>query len=86
MPRPRPDDDPDEFDEYPEGVYRDDPDDDPTTPCPYCREPVYEGASYCPRCENYLTREDAPPAAKPTWVWVCLILALAVAVLWVIGR
>lgn len=85
MPRHRdddPDDSDDDFDadEYPEGVYRDDAD-DPSVPCPYCREPVYEGAQFCPRCENYLSREDAPRDAKPLWVWVCLALALAAAVL-----
>ena len=37
---------------------------------------VPEDAQYCGKCENYLSKEDAPPDRKPAWVWVCLILAL----------
>lgn len=78
MPRTRPPDD-DEFDDLPDGVYHDD--DLPTVPCPYCREPVLEDVGRCPACESYISAEDAPPARKPTWVWVCLILALLASVL-----
>lgn len=82
MPRNRePESDWDDEDELPEGVYYDE--EEPTAACPYCREPIYEGAQYCPKCENYLSREDQPPAAKPAWVWICLILAL-LASLWVL--
>ena len=82
MSRSRPDDDPDDDeDDLPEGVYYDSDDTPETVPCPYCREPVYEDAQYCPRCENYLSREDAPADRKPMWIWICLILGLA-AMLW----
>lgn len=80
MNRRRPDHDPEDWDDdaedLPEGVYLD-PDDGLTVPCPYCREPVPESARFCGRCENYLSKEDAPADPKPLWVWVCLILALA---------
>lgn len=68
--------------EFPDGVYADD--DEPTVPCPYCGQDLYEGADYCSRCENYISREDAPPDKKPVWLWVGLILALAAALMWVL--
>ena len=77
MTRRRPDDDWDDEDDLPEGVYHDDPDVTVTVPCPYCRNPVPEEAQFCGRCENYISTEDAPPDRKPVWVWVCLFLALA---------
>lgn len=80
MPRYQPDDDDD--DDLPDGVYNDEP---ASVPCPYCREPVSEDAQYCSRCENYLSAEDAPPARKPTWIiiglLVCLLLAIMMAFL-----
>lgn len=78
-------DEPDEDDEFddddlPDGVYHDDA--PVMVACPYCREPVYEEAQYCPRCENYISAEDRGAGnAKPLWVWVCLILALAASLL-----
>ncbi len=69
----------DEDDDLPEGVYHDADDGPSTVPCPYCREPVYESAQFCPRCENYLSKEDARGDRKPMWLWVCLILALLAA-------
>ncbi len=66
------DDDDDDDEELPEGVYHDD--ELPTVSCPYCKADILEEAQYCPRCENYLSREDAPPAGKPLWIWVLLIV------------
>lgn len=63
----------------PDGVYHDE--EEPTVPCPYCRADVLEDAQYCPRCENYLSKEDAPAPAKPTWVWVLLIVATGLMIL-----
>lgn len=80
MPRHREDDWDDEDGDLPEGVYHDaDDGGPPTVPCPYCREPVYESAQFCPRCESYISREDARGDRKPLWIWVCLILALLAA-------
>lgn len=67
-------------DDFPDGVYRDD-NDSVMVPCPYCREPILEEAQYCPKCENYLSHEDAPAGSKPAWIWVCLLLGLA-AMIW----
>jgi predicted nucleic acid-binding Zn ribbon protein len=81
VPRYQPDDD--EDDDLPDGVYDDD--EPPTVPCPYCREPLPEDAQYCSRCEKYISAEDAPPARKPTWIviglLVCLLLAIMMAFL-----
>ncbi|MGL6095987.1 MAG: hypothetical protein ACRC7O_09360 [Fimbriiglobus sp.] len=75
--------DDDEFDDddLPEGVYHDDGDEPATVPCPYCRTAVPEDAQFCGKCENFISREDAPPDGKPAWVWVCLILTLAATLL-----
>lgn len=67
--------------EYPEPDAEDE-DGAATVPCPYCREPVWEEAQFCPRCERYLSREDAP-AGKPLWVVVGALVCLAVALYWV---
>ncbi len=64
----------------------DDDDDDSTEPCPYCRAPIFEDAVRCPSCDNYLSREDAPPARKPWWIIIGILLALAVALMWVFFR
>jgi len=81
--RHNPDPDEDDFDddELPDGVYHDDADEPSTLPCPYCREPVYEGAQYCPRCENYLSKEDTPGERKPTWIWILLIVTLLASIM-----
>jgi predicted nucleic acid-binding Zn ribbon protein len=78
MTRRRPaDDNPDDWDDLPEGVYHDpDEGETVTVPCPYCREPVPDDARFCIRCENAIARDEAAGDRQPTWVWVCLILAL----------
>lgn len=82
MPR-RYDEDDEDDDDLPDGVYHDDG--LATVPCPYCREPVPDDASRCPNCENYISAEDAPPAQKSTWIviglLVCLLLAIMIAFL-----
>ena len=70
--------------EFPEPDGEDEGDDeDDTIPCPYCRRPVYEDAERCPHCENYLSREDAPPGLKPWWIVLGLLVCLAIALGWV---
>lgn len=54
--------------------------DDETIPCPYCGEPVYEGAELCPHCRSFISFEDAP-RRHPWWIWIGVGLALA-AMLW----
>jgi hypothetical protein len=75
-----------EDDDLPDGVYSEDEDEgEPTTPCPHCRRHILEDSVYCPHCENYLSEEDAPPAPKPWWFVLGVILCLGIALLWAIG-
>jgi hypothetical protein len=57
-----------------------------TIPCPYCGEDVYEDAERCPHCANYLSREDAPPRARPWWIILGALGVLAVVAMWVLSR
>src|SRR5262245_25682780 len=57
-----------------------------TIPCPYCHEPVHEDSQRCPHCETYISQEDAPPSRKPVWIIVGLLITLAIAVMWALGR
>lgn len=63
----------------------DDEDDEPTIACPYCNEQIHEDSQRCPHCENYISEEDAPPARKPTWIVVGLVICLIIAVMWALG-
>jgi uncharacterized paraquat-inducible protein A len=88
MPR---DNDGDELDDDPDNNLADDefPDEDDggedadTVPCPYCGEPVYEQAERCPRCENFLTREDAP-LQTPLWIRVTVAVCLVLVLSWIL--
>jgi predicted nucleic acid-binding Zn ribbon protein len=53
-------------------------DEEPTIPCPYCGREILEDLVRCPHCENYLSREDAPPQRK-SWLMIfgvalCLLI------------
>ena len=50
-----------------------------TTPCPHCREPIPEDAPRCPYCEQYTSDDVAPRRGKSVWLWVGLLVALALA-------
>ena len=75
------DDDWDEPDEDESSESDDGPD---TVTCPYCKEEVYEDAVRCPRCENYISREDAPPTQHPRWIIFGALAVLAIGALWVL--
>jgi hypothetical protein len=62
-----------------------DDEDAPTVPCPYCQRPIPEDAPRCPYCENYISEEDAPPARKPWWIVIGILLALYAVYRWVAG-
>jgi hypothetical protein len=78
--RPRPV----EEEEEPEPDLTGPPEDDDLIPCPYCRQPIYEGSERCPECGKYISVEDAPRAAMPGWVLVGVMLALLVTILWLL--
>lgn len=84
MPRRRDADSDDEFD-LPEGVYHDEDDDPPTVPCPYCRAELAEDAVRCPRCENYISREDRPAERRGWFFWVMMAAAVGCAAWWLIA-
>jgi hypothetical protein len=76
-----PDDDWGEDDDFDSS--EDDADADDTVPCPYCREPIPEDAPRCPYCEQYISREDAPPARKPWWLILGALAGLLVVYFWI---
>jgi predicted nucleic acid-binding Zn ribbon protein len=66
--------------------YDDDSDDDrEVVPCRHCRAEIDEDAEQCPKCGMYVTDEDAPRERKSAaWV-ILMMLALAAALVWVLG-
>lgn len=93
-PHPEPDDDPTdehleedgELDdpEAPNESDMDDGDDDEPegVPCPYCGQTISELAQWCPKCENYISREDAPlRSSHPRWVvWTAIAVLASLAI------
>jgi predicted nucleic acid-binding Zn ribbon protein len=59
--------------------------DSPEVPCPHCGTTITEDHLRCPRCENYITKEDAPPVPKSPFVMIMLVVSLvAVLMFWVL--
>ena len=73
-----------EDDELPDGVYHDD--EWATVPCPYCRAEIAEGSPRCPRCENWISREERPGSPKTWFWWAMMALAVACALVWLLGN
>lgn len=61
-----------------------DPDEWVTIPCPYCRSEISEDCVRCPRCGEYTSREDAPPAPKTHFWAVMVALALFGMLYWLL--
>jgi len=62
-----------------------DDDDEPTVPCPWCREEIHEDAQRCPHCGEYISEEDAPAARKPWWIVVGVVACLYLVYRWTLG-
>ncbi len=62
-----------------------DDDDDDTDACPYCGAAIYGDAVRCPRCGNYLSREDAP-SRQPLWIVLTAVVCLLVVLGWILSR
>jgi hypothetical protein len=62
-----------------------DDEDDDTSPCPYCRRPIYADAERCPHCGNYLSAEDAPPSRQSWWIILGVLVCLVVVAGWIMG-
>lgn len=60
-------------------------DDEPTVPCPYCRQEIHEESPRCPYCEQYISQEDAPPGPKPWWLIAGVALCLVLVCSWFVG-
>ncbi|HJT76359.1 MAG TPA: hypothetical protein VJ739_04080 [Gemmataceae bacterium] len=73
----------DDWDE-PDGYEPPDDEGGGTVPCPYCGEAVYEDAVRCPRCENYISKEDSPPRRQPVWMVLGVLAVLAIVLMWVL--
>ena len=76
--------DPEDSETYPSGLYDDDG--PATVPCPHCGAEIIEDAEQCPKCGRYLSEEDSPSTGKSGAWWILVLLALAAAVMWVVGR
>jgi hypothetical protein len=63
--------------------YGESSDEEPTVPCPYCKEEILEDLPRCPYCERYISEEDHPGQNKPLWVTVTALICLGVAIWWV---
>lgn len=62
-----------------------DSDDDYLTTCPYCGESIYDDAERCPKCQNYISDEDAPAGKRPWWFALGFLLCLLILYLWIFG-
>lgn len=63
--------------------YVPDEDDDPTTPCPHCGEPIHDESEQCPHCGQYISEEDAPTSRKPWWIVLGFILCFFAIYMWI---
>jgi hypothetical protein len=75
--------DPEDPETYPQGLYDDDG--PATVACPHCGAEIIEDSERCPRCESYVSREDAPRGDNSAVWWILMILALFAAGMWVFG-
>lgn len=78
-------DDDSDFDGVEEDEVDGDDDEEPTIPCPYCQRQIHEDAQRCPYCERYISAEDAPPAQKPWWIIVGILVCLYIVYRWIVG-
>lgn len=59
-----------------ENDYGDDDEEEPTILCPYCRAEVWEEASQCPKCGEYLSLEDRQGGHQWRPRWIVLTAAM----------
>jgi len=75
--------DPEDPETYPSGLYDDDG--PATVPCPYCKAEIIEDSEQCPKCGEYISKEDSSPAMS-WWVWILAVLLLLTFTFMAIGR
>jgi transposase-like protein len=71
-------------DEADDDAWQEADEDEPTVPCPYCGHEVHEDTPRCPHCQNYISREDAPPSRKPWWLVVGVAACLYAVYRWIV--
>jgi hypothetical protein len=62
-----------------------DEDDEPTVPCPYCGQEMFEDSPRCPACDRYISAEDSAGPRKPLWVVLTAVVCLAMALMWALA-
>lgn len=75
----------DDWDDGPDSDFDEEDDEAATVACPHCGVEVYEDAQRCPRCEQYISDEDAPAAPKPWWIIVGAAACLYAIYRWIGG-
>lgn len=76
--------DPDDPETYPAGLYDDDG--PATVPCPHCRADILEDSEQCPKCGEFISKEDVSSGGLSSVAWVLLLLMLLAIVLSIAGR
>lgn len=76
--------DPEDPETYPSGLYDDDG--PPTVPCPYCRAEILEESEQCPKCGEYISKEDVATGGLSGKGWAVMVLLLLAVTLMVFGR
>jgi hypothetical protein len=59
--------------------------DEPTVPCPHCKEEIHEDAEWCPYCEQYISAEDTPAQSRPWWIILGVLLCLWAVYQWIVN-
>lgn len=72
----------DDGDETSAGWEGDDSADEPTVPCPYCRQDMLEAAPRCPACGNFISAEDQRGPGRPAWVIITAVICLGMTLWW----
>ncbi|MGE0759187.1 MAG: hypothetical protein AB7F89_05225 [Pirellulaceae bacterium] len=54
-----------------------------TMDCPMCGEEIYDDATWCPFCDQYLTQEQARPRRLGWWFWLGMGACFAAVLIWV---
>jgi hypothetical protein len=73
----------DEESEEDEGDESLDGEEEPTIPCSYCRQEIYEDSVRCPHCGQYLSEEDLSASRKPWWIILGVVLCILVVWFWI---
>ncbi|HEX8916714.1 MAG TPA: hypothetical protein VF796_30470 [Humisphaera sp.] len=72
---------------HPEGPSRadiGDEDEPDLVRCPNCRRMIQADAERCPKCGHYVIDEELDRANRPWWVWVGIVLAAILALMYAV--